>query len=45
MIEEIIYQDEMAWNNVDLQHAPGKNIRIKKMSLLTNLLEGDNKYI
>ena len=45
MIEDIIYPDKMAWNNVDLQHNPGKNIRIKKMCFLTNLLNGDKKYI
>ena len=44
-IEDIIYPDKMAWNNVDLQHNPGKNIRIKKMCFLTNLLNGDEKYI
>ena len=44
-IEDIIYPDKMAWNNVDLKHDPGKNIRIKKMSFLTNLLNGDKKYI
>ncbi len=46
MIEDIIYPEKMAWNNVDLRYDPGKNIPIKKMNVWTQvLLEGDKKYI